>query len=101
MARVSEFNPLEVDNLNPRIILHLTLRPNFVAFLKKMFEINGREFRIIDRYEEGEKLNLNVSQTDDTVKQLSDIGMIKLVDGRKIVLSQEALAIIDRSETSN
>jgi len=80
----------------------MTLRPNFVTFLKKIFELNGGEFRIIDRYQVGKELGLNLSQTDGTVKQLCDIGMIKLIEqGRKIILTQEALAVIDRSQTSN
>lgn len=76
------------------------MRPNFVTFLKKQFEITGGEFRIVSRYEVGKELGLDVSQTDDIVKQLSDIGMIKLMEGRKIILTQEALAVIDRSKTS-
>ena len=49
----------------------------------------------------GGKLGLNPSQTDGTVKQLSDIGMIKLMEGRKIILTQEPLAVIDRRKPSN
>jgi hypothetical protein len=77
------------------------LRPNFVTFLKKLFEITGGEFRIVNRYEVGEKLGLSVSETDDTVKQLAEIGMIKVMLGPKIILTQVALAIIDRSKTSS
>lgn len=77
------------------------MRPSFVTFLTKIFELNSGEFRIIDRYEVGEKLGLNLSQTDQTVKQVCEIGMIKLMKGRKIILTQEALAVIDRSKSSN
>ena len=77
------------------------MRPNFVTFLKKLFEITGGEFRIINRYEVGEELGLEASATDDTVKQLSQIGMIKIMEGPKIILTPQALSAIDRSETSD
>jgi hypothetical protein len=76
------------------------LRPNFVIFLKKLFEITGGEFRIVNRYEVGEKLGLDSSETDDTVKQLSEIGMLKIMSLSKIILTQKALAVIHRTETS-
>jgi hypothetical protein len=88
------------ENLNRIIIYKKILRPNFVIFLKKLFEITGGEFRIVNRYEVGEKLGLDSSATDDTVKQLSEIGMIKIMLGSKIILTQEALAVIDRSKIS-
>jgi hypothetical protein len=63
------------------------LRPNFVIFLKKLFEITGGEFRIVNRYEVGEKLGLDSSETDDIVKQLSEMHMIKIMEGPKIILT--------------
>ena len=95
--RVTTEKPRNLKLYHDMLII---LRPNFVTFLKKLFEITGREFRIVNRYEVGEKLGLNVSETDDTVKQLSEIGMIKVMLGPKIILTQVALAIIDRTETS-
>lgn len=44
------------------------------------------------------KLGLDAPQTDDIVKQLSEIGMIKEMVDYKIILTQEALAVIDRTD---
>ena len=74
------------------------LRLNFVIFLKKLFEITGGEFRIVNRYEVGEKLGLDSSSTDNIVKQLSEMHMIKIMEGPKIILTQQALSAIDRSQ---
>ncbi|MGV8107112.1 MAG: hypothetical protein ACP5OH_05015 [Nitrososphaerota archaeon] len=77
------------------------MRPNFATFLKKQFEITGGQFRIVNRYEVGEKLGLDSSATDNIVKQLSEMHMIKIMEGPKIILTQEALSAIDRSENSD
>jgi hypothetical protein len=45
-------------------------------------------------------VGLDSSVTDDTVKQLSEIGMLKIMSASKIILTQEAFAAIHRSETS-
>ena len=52
----------------------------------------------MNRYEVGEKLGLDSSATDTTVKQLSEMRMIKIMEGPKIILTQQALFAIDRSE---
>jgi hypothetical protein len=77
------------------------LRPNFVTFLKTQFEITGGEFRIVNRYEVGEKLGLDISATDNIVKQLSEISMIKIMEGPKIILTQQTLSAIDRSKAND
>jgi hypothetical protein len=77
------------------------LRPNFVTFLKTQFEITGGEFRIVNRYEVGEKLGLDSSATDNIVKQLSEISMIKIMEGPKIILTQQTLSAIDRSKAND
>ena len=77
------------------------MRPNFASFLKKQFEITGGEFRIVNRYEVGEKLGLVSSATDNIVKQLSEMHMIKIMEGPKIILTQQALSTIDISKTSD
>lgn len=43
----------------------------------------------------------NLSQTDEIVKQLLEIGMVKEMEGHKIILTQEALVVIDRSKPNN
>lgn len=77
------------------------MRPNFVTFLKTQFEITGGEFRIVNRYEVGEKLGLDSSATDNIVKQLSEISMIKIMEGPKIILTQQTLSAIDRSKAND
>ena len=49
----------------------------------------------------GEKLGLDSSATDNIVQQLSEMHMIKIMEGPKIILTQQALSAIDRSETSD
>ena len=83
------------------MIFQKLLRPNFGTFLKKQFEITGGQFRIVNRYEVGEKLDMDSSATDEIVKQLSEMHMIKIMEGPKIILTQQALSVIDRSKTSN
>jgi hypothetical protein len=73
------------EALNRTINIQEIVRPNFVTFLKKLFEITAGKFRIVNRYEVGEKLGLDSSVTDDTVKQLSEMGMIKIMAGPKLL----------------
>ena len=86
------------ENINRILIFQKILRPNFATFLKKQFEITGGQFRIVNRYEVGEKLGLDSSATDNIVKQLSEIHMIKIMEGPKIILTQQGLSVMNRSE---
>ena len=55
----------------------------------------------MNRYEVGEKLGLDSYATDNIVKQLSEIHMIKIMEGPKIILTQQALSVIDRSKAND
>lgn len=77
------------------------LRPNFAEYLRKIDDLNGGELRIINQYEVGEVLALSSKQTDEIVGQLCDSGMIKKIDGNKVVLSPQALYVINKNKTSD
>ncbi len=73
-------------------------RPEFVIFLKKIYDLTGGELRIINQYQVGEGLALSSKQTDKIVDQLSDSGMIKKTARNKIILSAFALHVIHENE---
>ena len=74
------------------------LRPDFVQFLKKIYDLTSGELRIINQYEVGEGLELSSKQTDKIVYELSNTGMIKKVARNKIVLSSHALYVMHNSK---
>jgi hypothetical protein len=74
------------------------LKPDFVIFLKKIYDLTGGELRIINQYQVGEGLALSSKQTDTIVDQLSDSGMIKKTARNKIILSAYALYVIHKNE---
>lgn len=73
-------------------------KPEFVIFLKKIYDLTGGELRIINQYQVGEGLALSSKQTDKIVDQLSDSGMIKKTARNKIILSAFALDVIHENE---
>ena len=74
------------------------LRPDFVQFLKKIYDLTSGELRIINQYEVGEGLELSSKETDKIVYELSNTGMIKRVARNKIVLSPHALYVMHNSK---
>jgi Mn-dependent DtxR family transcriptional regulator len=73
-------------------------KPEFVIFLKKIYDLSGGELRIINQYQVGEGLALSSKQTDKIVDKLSDSGMIKKTARNKIILSAYALHVIHENE---
>ena len=73
-------------------------KPEFVIFLKKIYDLTGGELRIINQYQVGEGLALSSKQTDKIVDQLSDSGMIKKTARNKIILSAFTLHVIHENE---
>jgi len=61
--------------------------------------LTGGELRIINQYEVGEGLALSSKQTDEIVDQLCDAGMIKKIDGNKVILRSNALYVIEKNKT--
>lgn len=74
------------------------IKPEFVLFLKKIYDLTGGELRIINQYQIGEGLSLSSKQTDKILDQLSDSGMIKKTARNKIILSAYALHVIHKNE---
>lgn len=75
------------------------MRPNFAEYLRKIYDLTGGELRIINQYEVGEGLALSSIQTDEIVDQLCDAGMIKKIDGNKVILRSNALYAIEKNKT--
>jgi Mn-dependent DtxR family transcriptional regulator len=73
-------------------------KPEFVIFLKKIYDLSGGELRIINQYQVGEGLALSSKQTDKIVDKLSDSGMIKKTARNKIILSAYTLHVIHKNE---
>ena len=73
-------------------------KPEFVLFLKKIYDLTGGELRIINQYQVGEGLALSSKQTDKIVDQLSDSGKIKETARNKIILSAYTLNVIHKNE---
>jgi len=73
-------------------------KPEFVIFLKKIYDLTGGELRIINQYQVGEGLALSSKQTDKIVDQLSDSGKIKETARNKIILSAYTLNVIHKNE---
>ncbi|HSA72724.1 MAG TPA: hypothetical protein VLD84_02115 [Nitrososphaeraceae archaeon] len=57
--------------------------------------MTGAKLQTIDRYEVGQKMGLDKTQTDNMVNQLSDINMIKKVMDSKIILNLETKIVLD------
>lgn len=75
------------SNLNANSAYKYMLRPEFKEFLKVLYNLTGAKLQTIDRYEVGQKMGLDKTQTDNMVNQLSDINMIKKVMDSKIILN--------------
>ena len=75
------------------------MRPNFAEYLRKIYDLTGGELHIINQYEVGEGLALSSKQTDEIVDQLCDAGMIKKIDGNKVILRSNALYVIEKNKT--
>jgi len=67
--------------------------------LRKIYDLTGGELSTISQYEVGEGLALSSKQTDEIVDQLYDAGMIKKIDGNKVVLRSNALYVIEKNKT--
>ena len=53
------------------------LKPEYIIFLKKIYDLTGGELRIINQYQVGETLALSSKETDKITDQLIDSGLIK------------------------
>jgi Mn-dependent DtxR family transcriptional regulator len=67
-------------------------------FLRKLYEMSGGEYTIVDRYKVGKILGISDTQTDEIVDDLYNMGLIKKIGTTKILLSFEGKQEVTRSK---
>lgn len=58
-------------------------------FLKKLYEMSGGDYKIIERYKVGKEIGMPNTQLDDIVDDLDNMGLIKKIGETKILLTFE------------
>lgn len=58
-------------------------------FLRKFYEITGKEYCVYNKYKAGREIGLTDTETDDIVDDLSRIGFIKKIKEDKILITFE------------
>ena len=58
-------------------------------FLKKLYEMSGGGYKIIERYKVGKEIGMPCTQVDDIVDDLDNMGLIKKIGETKILLTFE------------
>ncbi|MGV8106597.1 MAG: hypothetical protein ACP5OH_02370 [Nitrososphaerota archaeon] len=58
-------------------------------FLKKLYEMSGGDYKIIERYKVGKEIDMPNTQLDDIVDDLDNMGLIKKIGETKILLTFE------------
>lgn len=58
-------------------------------FLKKLYQMSGGDYKIIERYKVGKEIGMPNTQVDDSVDDLDDMGLIKKIGETKILLTFE------------
>ena len=58
-------------------------------FLKKLYEMSGGDYKIIERYKVGKEIAMPKTQVDDIVDDLDNMGLIKKIGETKILLTFE------------
>ncbi len=62
---------------------------DFDRYLRKLYEMSEGQMTIFDRYEIAGKLGLDDDETDEIVDELEDLGKVKTLLNRTVVLSRE------------
>ena len=65
-------------------------------FLKKLYEMSGGDYKIIERYKVGKEIGMPNRQVDDIVDDLDDMGLIKKIGETKIPLTFEGKEQVER-----
>ena len=58
-------------------------------FLKRLYEMSGGDYKIIERYKVGKEIGMPNTQVDDIVDDLDNMGLIKKIGETKILLTFE------------
>lgn len=65
-------------------------------FLKKLYEMSGGDYKIIERYKVGKEIGMPNTQVDDIVDDLDNMGLIKKIGETKILLTFEGKEQVER-----
>ena len=65
-------------------------------FLKKLYEMSGGDYKIIERYKIGKEIGMQNTQVDDIVDDLDNMGLIKKIGETKILLTFEGKEQVER-----
>ena len=65
-------------------------------FLKKLYEMSGGDYKIIERYKVGKEIDMPNRQVDDIVDDLDNMGLIKKIGETKILLTFEGKEQVER-----
>ena len=52
-------------------------------FLKRLYEMSDRDYKIIERYKVGKEIGMPNTQVDDIVDDLDNMGLIKKLERPK------------------
>jgi hypothetical protein len=64
-------------------------------FIDTLYEMSGGDFKILDRYEVGQKLALDKRQTDAVVEELYDKRQLQKIPETKIVLTPPEKEVLE------
>ena len=76
------------------------MKPEFIIFLKKIYDLTGGELRIINQYQVGEALALSSKETDKITDQLIDSGLIKKMARNRIIIRPHTINVMHSTENS-
>ena len=62
---------------------------DFDRYFRKLYEMSEGQMTTFDRYEIGGKLGLDDDETDELVDALEELGKVKTLLNRTVVLSRE------------
>lgn len=68
---------------------------DFDRYFRKLYEMSEGQMTIFDRYEIAGKLGLDDDETDEIVDELEDLGKVKTLLNRTVVLSRGAKDMLD------
>lgn len=66
-------------------------------FLRKVYEMSHGNYEIFDRYSGGSEVGLSNNQTDDTIDDLHNMGLIKKIREAKILMTLDGKQETGRS----
>ncbi|MDW0120789.1 MAG: hypothetical protein QOK64_09755 [Nitrososphaeraceae archaeon] len=67
-------------------------------FLRKLYEMSDGDYKIFDRYRVGSEVVLSISQTDDIIDDLHNMGLIKKIGETKILMTLEGKQDTEKSK---